>query len=91
MKLIDADAIRYDQLLMIGNKERPLEWAASQSSINSMPTIEAKPVKHGRWEMLKNGHDAVCTNCRLYWIPIEDKYDYWFCPRCGADMREEKE
>jgi predicted RNA-binding Zn-ribbon protein involved in translation (DUF1610 family) len=43
-------------------------------------------VKHGRWETCESGHDAVCTNCREYWIPVEDKYDYWFCPRCGARM-----
>lgn len=50
------------------------------------PLIEAEPIKHGRWETGRSGHDAICTNCRKYWIPIEDKYDYWFCPRCGAKM-----
>lgn len=52
---------------------------------------EIQRVKHGRWETVGGGHYAVCTNCRRYWIPIEDKYDYWFCPHCGADMREVKE
>lgn len=45
--------------------------------------------KHGQWEtVVKNGHYAVCTNCHRYWIPTEDKYDYWFCPHCGARMDE---
>ena len=52
---------------------------------------EAESVKHGRWETCRSGHDAVCTNCHKYWVPIEDKYDFWFCPRCGADMREVEE
>lgn len=50
--------------------------------------VEYVKVKHGRWETCENGRDAICTNCRKYWIPIEDKYDYWFCPRCGARMDE---
>lgn len=51
----------------------------------ALPTIPTE-LKIGRWETDKSGHDAICTNCRKYWIPVEDKYDYWFCPRCGAKM-----
>ena len=62
-----------------------------KTTATDLTPVEYAPVKHGRWETLKNGHDAVCTNCRMYWISIEDKYDFWFCPRCGADMRERRE
>lgn len=45
-----------------------------------------EPTKHGRWKTLKSGNDAVCTNCEKYWIPVEDKYDFRYCPNCGARM-----
>lgn len=64
MRLIDADAIRYDQLLNIGNKERPHEWAVSQSSINSMPTIDAVEV-------------VRCRDCR--WFGEEDEDGQCWC------------
>lgn len=57
--------------------------------INALPTIDAEPIKHGRWKTLESGNDAVCTNCEKYWIPVEDKYDFWYCPRCGARMDED--
>lgn len=93
MRLIDADAIRYDRLLKTGNKEHPLEWAASQSRIDNVPTIDAEPVRHGHWK-----ESSTCSVCgkravkkvifcdETLW---EDKYDY--CPHCGAKMDEVEE
>lgn len=52
---------------------------------------EAEPIKHGRWKVLASGNDAICTNCEKYWIPAEDKYDFWYCPHCGAKMDEVEE
>lgn len=54
------------------------------------PTIEAEPVRHGRW----NDGDPYCPICR------KDKFrgldaDIWadwkpdYCPNCGAKMRGE--
>lgn len=76
---------------MTGDKEIRVSWNDAVYLVTVAPTIEAEPAKHGRWKMVESGHYAVCTNCRRYWIPIEDKYDYWFCPHCGADMRERSE
>lgn len=39
MRMIDADEIFYDQLLNIGHKEHPLEFAVSKKRIDDMPTI----------------------------------------------------
>lgn len=53
------------------------------------PTIEAEPVRHGRW--ISKGEYAVCTECGgrsgtqydgVEPIPLETQ----FCPNCGARM-----
>ena len=53
--------------------------------IAEQPTIEPK-VRHGRWT--DNGEDKfICSACKGYVYRWFGKSD--FCPRCGADMREE--
>ena len=65
---------------------RALEDAAEL--VNLMPTIDAQPVRHGRWELKMlpfGGGDKVraylCTECDRY---ANMKFD--FCPNCGAKM-----
>lgn len=53
--------------------------------LKSVPTIEAEPVRHGRWiaqEDADGDISFVCSECgrRLRW-------DEDFCPSCGSDMR----
>lgn len=96
MRLIDADAIRYDQLLKIGNKEHPLEWAVSRPLINSMPTIEAEPTKHGRWIWDKENDKMYCSECGYetdnWGVHQESDPIEWqlpnYCENCGAKMDE---
>ena len=59
--------------------------------IDIAPTIEAEPIKHGRWKAILSGDYAICTNCEHYWIPNGDQYDYHYCPNCGAKMDEVEE
>lgn len=72
MKLIDADAIRYDQLLNIGNKEHPLEWAVSRPLIDSMPTIEAIPIK---W--IEKQKALRCYPRSISWLVLEALLKTW--------------
>ena len=56
--------------------------------IEDMPTIEAKPVVHGRW-ISKNHHGYewvfICSNCGyIDGYPFNDRSNY--CPNCGAKM-----
>lgn len=91
MRLIDADAIRYDRLLKTGNKEHPLEWAVSQSAINSMPTVfphvqhvesvgkDGSALKRGHWI---HRYDAwLCSEC---YYTFHGKPLWKYCPHCGA-------
>lgn len=47
-----------------------------------LPTIEAEPVRHGRWVQRRNG-EYHCTNCGR-----EEKFIFQknYCPMCGARM-----
>ena len=39
----------------------------------------------GKWE--KYGEDMqVCSACHKYWIWASDRYDFKYCPNCGAKM-----
>lgn len=54
-----------------------------------VPTIEPE-VRHGRWKK-KNG-EIYCTNCKKSkWSESFELMlrGFDFCPKCGADMREE--
>ncbi len=88
MRLINADDIQYDQLLNIGYKEHPLEWAASRSLIDSMPTIDAEPVRHGYW--IRTGKERPgapesirCSECGFWYIKLTPRF---YCSNCGAKM-----
>lgn len=50
--------------------------------ISKQPTIEAEPVRHGRWVQRRNG-EYYCANCGREERFIFHKY---FCPNCGARM-----
>ena len=50
-----------------------------------MPTIEAEPVRHGRWELIDEAEPRRygCSECkRMVWHTEN------YCPNCGAKMDE---
>lgn len=67
------------------------ERTAFKYDLMDAPTIEAEPIRHGRWiykEYRTTKDDAIgfylCSECgRANWIK-EDNY----CPNCGAKMDE---
>ena len=57
--------------------------------IQEMPTVDAVPVRRGKWLKEDRGHveySAVCDKCGYdtFWCEKSN-----FCPHCGADMRED--
>lgn len=83
-RLVDADA-----LIKEANADGAYGYV-SAADISNAPTIDAEPVRHGRW----NDGDPYCPICR------KDKFrglyaDVWadwkpdYCPNCGANMRGE--
>jgi hypothetical protein len=86
MRLIDADAAidRYyaeykKQDICDGGEDR--DWL--KRCIDEAPTIEAEPVRHGRW--IKRPDERICPFCN-------DRHSYFggkeknYCPNCGAKM-----
>lgn len=93
MRLIDADA------LGIGKANRDCfddpkyadGWNNAIEIINNAPTIEAEPVRHGRWiygaeNFTCGNHNAECSvcHCNISWSGCDEDFNY--CPKCGAKM-----
>lgn len=60
--------------------------ARIRQAINEAPTIEAEPVRHGRW--IVKGQEIYCSECNeesLYNSFGASKFSR-FCPNCGARM-----
>ena len=57
------------------------------SMLYMMPTIDAEPVRHGKWIPDKTGNSYwICTKCGF---PSEASGAftlYHYCPNCGARM-----
>lgn len=62
-----------------------------QFEVDEAPTIDAEPVRHGKWEV-KNEcgyEDMTCSVCRRVCKDYGWFADEWnFCPNCGAKMDE---
>ena len=94
MRIIDADALLESGICSeYGYNDNGLLLIPMRdvtNSIRNAPTIDAEPVRHGRWlynsyPTVWYGHgeppEWVCSECeeRAY-----NTYDY--CPHCGAKM-----
>lgn len=51
---------------------------------DNAPTADVEPVRHGQWDELATF--LICSKCKK---PF--KYQYSYCPSCGAKMDEEAE
>lgn len=99
MRLIDADAL--------DDKIAKMKYVNSddvRALVANAPTIEAEPVKHGKWigdqgktkgEVIKLDEDGMvdrsaCCSCCDVWLVASDEYAVVgrFCPNCGAKMDE---
>lgn len=86
--LIDLNDARKKLNELEGSAEYNKGVTDAFNALFDLPTIEAEPVIHGHWQDEASGRDSVCTVCRCYWIPSDAKYDFKYCPRCGAKMDE---
>ena len=93
MRLIDADA-----LMELYADEEGINFAVYnvpvpvvRQNILDMPTIEAEPVRHGRWIDAYCGKYAnakyICSCCGKRAYSDDWKWELSdFCPNCGAKM-----
>lgn len=88
MRLIDADEVTNKILYLLQGGVPSQDIRRGIKKIYTMlcdaPTIEAEPLKHGRW--LLNGmilNRQKCSVCGFYSDDLQaDNY----CPNCGAQM-----
>ena len=65
-----------------------------QHWVEIQPTVDAVPVRHGRWETSEDDYYGLyiikCSLCREVWCfeCDDDVFDlnYHYCPNCGAKM-----
>ena len=96
-RLIDADALT-DELIkgIEADTDRSIQTSFTKSvcmilckAIEQQPTIDAEPVRHGKWELAEDGW--YCSACELY-PPFDcdpEEKGIPYCPYCGARMDEE--
>jgi DNA-directed RNA polymerase subunit RPC12/RpoP len=104
-RLIDADALDAAFTALRFNADRTLkhwgdrpDWCMHGNEIETLikdaPTVEPK---RGRWQECDDGYGDVhykCSVCGEEWFLMEGtptENDMYYCPRCGADMREGSE
>ncbi len=91
MRLIDADAL----IKSLGIGDLPIKL---RYEIESAPTVDAVPVRHGKWVQRfieiggqKFGHGMQCSVCAEPALDNEgDDYLTDYCPFCGAKMDGER-
>ena len=93
MRLIDADALKeryYEsmkELLKATGAAEITDNAVSllcgSSLIIDAPTIEAEPVRHGKWITAWYDSRPLCSECGKFG---DERTDY--CPNCGAKMED---
>ena len=89
VRLIDADRLK--------RQVEGRSWRAKGKMvelIDNSPTIEAEPVKHGRWEWHnEDGWYYSCSVCghNAYGNTDNIVSGLWgYCPNCGAKMDAEE-
>ena len=94
MRLIDADKLKFPNIAIFDMKLHgvtvPMARLIDLQML--MPTVDAAPVKHGRW-IEKEGFDGdsyyTCSSCGCDWTTIDGtpvQNNMRYCPECGAKM-----
>ena len=99
-RLIDADALIQTYCCGCANKEFCAEESCKyyrfMRRIETAPTVEVEPVRHGQWvydETIGGMKYYYCTSCKECDPGNECLADenqilwFAFCPKCGAKMQ----
>ena len=62
-----------------------------EEDIKKAPTIEAEPVKHGRWERVPSNGIGGTARCSICGKAIYGYHTMNYCPNCGANMDLEEQ
>lgn len=80
MRLIDAD-----ELILAAQQDGAYGYVSAKE-IADAPTIDAEPVRHGRW--VEEPGMLICSECGDAWAleQTEEVESFNYCPNCGAKM-----
>ena len=88
MRLINAD-----ELKTAFPCDEIVRTEGVRAMIDHMPTVDAVPVRHGRWQWIPSTYDRVlcekryrCSKCHHETITHDSEPWEKFCPNCGARM-----
>lgn len=92
MRLIDADDL--DNVVLRLNEEgRTItrsEYKTVDSIIFEFPTIEAEPVRRGRWKVWYHGENGFSFSCSACGLSPTGERTTPYCPWCGVKMEGEE-
>ena len=83
----DSDEIKDCKILIEENRQLA-EWLME---LKELKATDVQPVKRGQWfECYTDSHhySGICSVCGKASIRKLQEKPYEFCPRCGADMKE---
>ncbi len=63
MRLIDADAL-IELLRPYGHMDEKIPFDVLVTDVEVQPTIDAEPVRHGRWVPLGGTLNVQCSECK---------------------------
>lgn len=98
MRLIDADELKKSMERMLCTGKEPDEERYTCDVvccvIDEAPTVDAEPVRHGRWEIVivstSNPYESEieekCSLCGRFVQRYGTQPQDNFCPNCGARM-----
>ena len=88
MALIDKEAIKKFIADGLNSGEFGHDAVTILAEVEYMPTVDAEPVRHGRWIFGTANHREYmkCSVCLKSQTPTGV---FTYCPNCGAKMDEE--
>ena len=85
MRLIDADALAAEILDTYGSDAGSEDVTVIYGMVINAPTVDAVPVRHGRWKRISPARIYECSKCGQVVMTCDiDVYKY--CHGCGAKM-----
>lgn len=91
-RYIDADALTDDILksaVMIDDTGIQTGYEISIELIKRQPTIDAEPVRHGKWIGYAGTIGNECSVCGKWIDVLQGTAEMNYCPNCGARMDKE--
>ena len=96
MRMIDADEVMRDAEHISAFRNNLAGLSDLAIALSGGHTIEAEPVKHGRWEEVEywKARRGRCTHytakrCSVCKRDVKKRSRHRFCPNCGAKMSED--